>query len=51
MMGDSPQQWKAALHQMWFAQYRREVQNDSSGFEHTVRLRPNHPSAPLRAPS
>ena len=36
MMGSSPQEWKQALHQMWFAQYKREVQNDSSGFEHTV---------------
>ena len=34
LMAPGQQQWKAALHQMWFALYRREVQNDSSGFEH-----------------
>ena len=34
-MGQSQQQWKAALFQMWFATYRREVANDTSGFEHT----------------
>lgn len=32
--GADPQQFKAALVQMWFSLYRREVQNDSSGFEH-----------------
>jgi hypothetical protein len=34
-MGHSQQQWKDALFQMWFALYRREVANDTSGFEHT----------------
>ena len=33
-IGTDPQQFKAALVQMWFSLYRREVQNDSSGFEH-----------------
>ena len=32
--GTHPQQFKSALVQMWFSLYRREVQNDSSGFEH-----------------
>ena len=35
LMGQSPQQWKDALFQMWFALYKREVANDTSGFEHT----------------
>ena len=26
--------FKQQLHQMWFSAYRREIQNDSSGFEH-----------------
>lgn len=33
-IGADPGQFKAALTQMWFSLYRREVQNDSSGFEH-----------------
>jgi len=35
LMGQSQQQWKDALFQMWFALYKREVANDTSGFEHT----------------
>lgn len=34
LIGADPQQFKAALTQMWFSLYRREVANDSSGFEH-----------------
>ncbi len=34
LIGGSPQQFKDALTQMWFSLYRRNVQNDSCGFEH-----------------